>query len=81
MLRKQKSFWKIGCLNNVTFKRGEVMKFIETIHSRRVWNKEQISRLRIELLTSDTPLAIVKLIYGYEQQNLALSFVLERAGE
>ncbi|MEH7287843.1 hypothetical protein [Priestia megaterium] len=57
------------------------MKFIETIHSRLVWNKEQISRLRIELLTSDTPLTIVKLIYGYEQQNLALSFVLERAGE
>lgn len=57
------------------------MKFIETIHSRLVWNKEQISRLRIELLTSDTPLAIEKLIYGYEQQNLALSFVLERAGE
>ncbi|UKJ82876.1 hypothetical protein H1W83_11625 [Priestia megaterium] len=57
------------------------MKFIETIHSRLVWNKEQISRLRIELLTSDIPLAIVKLIYVYEQQNLALSFVLERAGE
>jgi hypothetical protein len=57
------------------------MKFIETIHSRLVWNKKQISRLRIELLTSDTPLAIEKLIYGYEQQNLALSFVLERAGE
>ncbi|MDC7770358.1 hypothetical protein POL88_15630 [Priestia megaterium] len=57
------------------------MKFIETIHSRLVWNKEQISRLMIEILTSDTTLAIVKLIYGYEQQNLALSFVLERAGE
>ncbi|YBV92758.1 hypothetical protein M1D53_11405 [Bacillus sp. PK9-021] len=57
------------------------MKFIETIHSRRVWNKEQISRLRIELLTSDTPLAIEKLISGYEQQNLALSLALERPGE
>ncbi|WP_407545046.1 hypothetical protein [Priestia sp. HNGD-A6] len=57
------------------------MKFIETIHSRLVWNKEQINRLKVELLTSDTPIAIEKLIYGYEQQNLALSFVLERAGE
>ncbi|WP_425203214.1 hypothetical protein [Priestia megaterium] len=57
------------------------MKFIETIHSRLLWNKEQISRLRIELLTSDTPLAIEKLISGYEQQNLALSLALERPGE
>ncbi|WP_165351733.1 hypothetical protein [Priestia megaterium] len=57
------------------------MKIIETIHSRLVWNKEQISRLRIELLISDTPLAIEKLISGYEQQNLALSLALERAGE
>jgi len=57
------------------------MKFIETIHSQLLWNKEQINRLRVELLTSDTPIAIEKLMYRYEQQNLALSFVLERAGE
>ncbi|WP_279620629.1 hypothetical protein NQ126_009830 [Priestia megaterium] len=57
------------------------MKFIEAIHSQLLWNKEQINRLRVELLTSDTPIAIEKLIYGYEHQNLALSFVLERAGQ
>lgn len=57
------------------------MKFIEAIHSQLLWNKEQINRLKVELLTSDTPIAIEKLIYGYEQQNLALSFALERAGE
>ncbi|MEH7362184.1 hypothetical protein [Priestia megaterium] len=57
------------------------MKFIEAIHSQLLWNKEQIKRLRIELLTSNIPIAIEKLIYGYEQQNLALSFVLEIAGE
>ncbi|WP_338705416.1 hypothetical protein [Priestia aryabhattai] len=57
------------------------MKLIEVIHSQQLWNKEQINRLRVELRTSDRPIAIEKLIYGYEQQNLALSFVLERAGE
>ncbi len=57
------------------------MKNTDDILAQLSWNEMQINRLKLELLTSDVPITIEKLIYGYEQQNVALSFVLEKVGE